>query len=529
MLGKALCLLTKADLESRVPCSGDVIHNSLQLLMTSGDSPLTPHTPSSLRIPQLGVNGKGVTWSITDLQQYAAAQQQQATTSVTLSPAPSLDGQAGSPQDHGNGQTSQHLSSASSSTGSGGPPSDDSEYDSVGESPERSPPIQSMSPPPSHSNSTNNHSANGGHHHHHSHHHSNSTNGASNGASTIAANSNGNGAANVTAKSSFSPGSKLTNGAAGTAEAGEYNNNGRLLWDFLQQLLNDPAQRYSNFIAWKNVDTGIFKIVDPPGLARLWGIQKNHLSMNYDKMSRALRYYYRVNILRKVQGERHCYQFLRNPGELKSIKNISMLRHQQNSPMSLSVKSDTTSYGNENGSNGNDYDSKYSLLSHHHQQQQHNSPVSLTVKSESMGYGRESASDDYESKLSMLGHRQQSSPVSLTTKNCSASPSSTSSTSSIGAPGGDSYENGDYDSINGHPQESPMSLTTKSSPSHHHHQDNDGVDSRGHRPKPQLSPVSLTVKSEPTTAFITADDDYEDVPTDLSMETERDRQSKEED
>ena len=83
---------------------------------------------------------------------------------------------------------------------------------------------------------------------------------------------------------------------------------GRLLWDFLQQLLNDPAQRYSNYIAWKCRDTGVFKIVDPAGLAKLWGIQKNHLSMNYDKMSRALRYYYRVNILRKVQGERHCYQ-----------------------------------------------------------------------------------------------------------------------------------------------------------------------------------------------------------------------------
>jgi len=106
------------------------------------------------------------------------------------------------------------------------------------------------------------------------------------------------------------------------------NTNGRLLWDFLQQLLNDPQQRYTSYIAWKNKDTGVFKIVDPAGLAKLWGIQKNHLSMNYDKMSRALRYYYRVNILRKVQGERHCYQFLRNPSELKSIKNISLLRQQ---------------------------------------------------------------------------------------------------------------------------------------------------------------------------------------------------------
>jgi len=99
-----------------------------------------------------------------------------------------------------------------------------------------------------------------------------------------------------------------------------------LLWDFLQQLLNDKEQKYARYIAWRNAETGVFKIVDPQGLAKLWGIQKNHLSMNYDKMSRALRYYYRVNILRKVQGERHCYQFLRNPSELRSIKNISSLK-----------------------------------------------------------------------------------------------------------------------------------------------------------------------------------------------------------
>ena len=104
--------------------------------------------------------------------------------------------------------------------------------------------------------------------------------------------------------------------------------NGRLLWGFLQQLLSDANQSYTTYIQWKNKDAGVFKIVNPEGLAKLWGIQKNHLSMNYDKMTRALRYYYGVNILRKVKGERHCYQFLRNPSELKSIKNISLLRQQ---------------------------------------------------------------------------------------------------------------------------------------------------------------------------------------------------------
>lgn len=119
-----------------------------------------------------------------------------------------------------------------------------------------------------------------------------------------------------------------------------------MLWDFLQQLLNDRQQKYSDLIAWKCRDTGVFKIVDPAGLAKLWGIQKNHLSMNYDKMSRALRYYYRVNILRKVQGERHCYQFLRNPTELKNIKNISLLRQTIGNASAVSGSSASTTGAN---------------------------------------------------------------------------------------------------------------------------------------------------------------------------------------
>ncbi|KFM77580.1 Ets DNA-binding protein pokkuri, partial [Stegodyphus mimosarum] len=101
--------------------------------------------------------------------------------------------------------------------------------------------------------------------------------------------------------------------------------NVRLLWDFLQQLLNDSHQRYNCCIVWKDKARGIFKITDPHRLAALWGKQKNHLNMNFDKMSRALRYYYRVRILQKEPGERHCYRFLRHPNELRHCKQRALL------------------------------------------------------------------------------------------------------------------------------------------------------------------------------------------------------------
>ncbi|KAJ8977764.1 hypothetical protein NQ317_001674 [Molorchus minor] len=84
----------------------------------------------------------------------------------------------------------------------------------------------------------------------------------------------------------------------------------KLLWDYLQQLLNDPQERFNHVIHWKNRLHGIFKIVDPPLLARLWGIRKNIPTMTYDKLSRSLRYYYKCNKLRKVPRQRQVYQFL---------------------------------------------------------------------------------------------------------------------------------------------------------------------------------------------------------------------------
>lgn len=37
-------------------------------------------------------------------------------------------------------------------------------------------------------------------------------------------------------------------------------------------------------------------------MARQWGIQKNRPAMNYDKLSRSLRYYYEKGIMQKVAG-----------------------------------------------------------------------------------------------------------------------------------------------------------------------------------------------------------------------------------
>lgn len=133
--------------------------------------------------------------------------------------------------------------------------------------------------------------------------------------------------------------------ALGKQDCLPYQRRGSLqLWQFLLTLLDNPAN--GNLIIWtgRNME---FKLIDPEEVsefnldwnwdgrgwrrthagqlrwkvyhreidvhsfslfyltpfvqvARLWGVQKNRPAMNYDKLSRSLRYYYEKGIMQKV-------------------------------------------------------------------------------------------------------------------------------------------------------------------------------------------------------------------------------------
>ncbi|XP_017308383.1 fli-1 proto-oncogene, ETS transcription factor-related sequence isoform X1 [Ictalurus punctatus] len=78
------------------------------------------------------------------------------------------------------------------------------------------------------------------------------------------------------------------------------------LWQFLLELLSDSGN--ANIITWEGTN-GEFKMTDPDEVAKRWGERKSKPNMNYDKLSRALRYYYDKNIMTKVHGKRYAYKF----------------------------------------------------------------------------------------------------------------------------------------------------------------------------------------------------------------------------
>ena len=75
---------------------------------------------------------------------------------------------------------------------------------------------------------------------------------------------------------------------------------GSQLYQFLLQLLDH--QEHESIIKWIEKQNGVFQIVNKEKLAELWGKHKQR-KMTYESLSRALRYYYKVNILKAVPNK----------------------------------------------------------------------------------------------------------------------------------------------------------------------------------------------------------------------------------
>ncbi|XP_017086830.2 DNA-binding protein D-ETS-4 isoform X1 [Drosophila bipectinata] len=113
-----------------------------------------------------------------------------------------------------------------------------------------------------------------------------------------------NSSATATNTTTPTPGTKRSNGSR-TGSGGSHIH----LWQFLKELLGAP-QVNGTAIRWIDRSKGIFKIEDSVRVAKLWGRRKNRPAMNYDKLSRSIRQYYKKGIMKKTErSQRLVYQF----------------------------------------------------------------------------------------------------------------------------------------------------------------------------------------------------------------------------
>nr|KAF6342792.1 E74 like ETS transcription factor 5 [Pipistrellus kuhlii] len=82
------------------------------------------------------------------------------------------------------------------------------------------------------------------------------------------------------------------------------------LWEFVRDLLLSPEEN-CGILEWEDREQGIFRVVKSEALAKMWGQRKKNDRMTYEKLSRALRYYYKTGILERVD-RRLVYKFGRN-------------------------------------------------------------------------------------------------------------------------------------------------------------------------------------------------------------------------
>ncbi|XP_069559330.1 ETS-related transcription factor Elf-3 [Brachyistius frenatus] len=95
---------------------------------------------------------------------------------------------------------------------------------------------------------------------------------------------------------------------------------GTHLWEFIRDILMHP-ERNQGLMKWEDRHEGIFKFLKSEAVARMWGQKKKNSSMTYEKLSRAMRYYYKREILERVDGRRLVYKFGKNSSGWKIEEN----------------------------------------------------------------------------------------------------------------------------------------------------------------------------------------------------------------
>ncbi|XP_071513297.1 uncharacterized protein [Panulirus ornatus] len=83
------------------------------------------------------------------------------------------------------------------------------------------------------------------------------------------------------------------------------------LWEFIRNLLLDP-ETCPSLVRWEDPEQGTFRFMQAEKVAQKWGDRKQNKDMNYEKLSRAMRYYYKTHIFEAVIGKRLVYKFGKN-------------------------------------------------------------------------------------------------------------------------------------------------------------------------------------------------------------------------
>lgn len=97
----------------------------------------------------------------------------------------------------------------------------------------------------------------------------------------------------------------------GTSKKSKHAPRGTHLWEFIRDILIHP-ERNQGLLKWEDRREGVFKFLKSEAVAQMWGQKKKNSSMTYEKLSRAMRYYYKREILERVDGRRLVYKFGKN-------------------------------------------------------------------------------------------------------------------------------------------------------------------------------------------------------------------------